>query len=209
MQHWPVEHKIRYERDLDPDFAKGISTTPGGEQLAHCIQCGTCSATCPLSIYMDYTPRRIIAMTRAGLKDDVLRSFTIWLCASCYACTVECPKNIKITDIMYALKRQAIEENIYPRRFSIPVLAREFFSLVRRNGRSSEGRVIVRMAFKTNPFGYMKKAFLGLKLMRQGRFSMKKESIKRKGELKTILHGVEQAALELNRAHQTGIGVES
>ena len=36
MQHWPVERKIRYERDLDPDFAKGISTTPGGEQLAHC-----------------------------------------------------------------------------------------------------------------------------------------------------------------------------
>ena len=204
MQHWPVERKIRYEKDLDPGFAKGISTTPGGEQLAHCIQCGTCSATCPLSIYMDYTPRRIIAMTRAGLKDDVLSSFTIWLCASCYACTVECPKNIKITDIMYALKRQAIEENIYPRRFSIPILAREFFKLVRRNGRGSEGRVIMLLAFKTNPFRYMKKALLGLRLMRQGRFSLKKESIKRKGELKAILQGVEQAALELNRAQQSG-----
>ncbi len=209
MKHWPVERKIRYERDLDPDFAKGISTTPGGEQLAHCIQCGTCSATCPLSIYMDYTPRRIIAMTRAGLKDDVLRSFTIWLCTSCYSCTVECPKSIKITDVMYALKRQAIDEKIYPKKFNIPVLAREFFSLVRRNGRSSEGRVIVRMAFKTNPFRYMKKAMLGLKLMRQGRFSMKKESIKRKGELRTILQGVEKAALEINRAHQPGIRVES
>lgn len=205
MQHWPVERKIRYERDLDPDFAKVISTTPGGEQLAHCIQCGTCSATCPLSIYMDYTPRRIIAMTRAGLKDDVLRSFTIWLCASCYSCTVECPKNIKITDIMYALKRRAIEEKIYPKKFNVPVLAREFFKLVKRNGRSSEGRVIVRMVFKTNPFQYMKKkAMLGLKLMRQGRLSMKKESIKRKGELTTILQSVEQTALELNRAHQSG-----
>ena len=209
MQHWPVERKIRYERDLDPDFAKGISTTPGGEQLAHCIQCGTCSATCPLSIYMDYTPRRIIAMTRAGLKDDVLSSFTIWLCASCYACTVECPKNIKITDIMYALKRQAIEENIYPRRFSIPILAREFFRVVQRNGRSNEARVIMRLVFKTNPFRYMKRALLGLKLMRQGRFSARKEAIKRKGELRTILQAVEKAALELNRAHQPGIRVES
>ncbi len=34
MQHWPVERKIRYERDFDPGFAEGISTTPGGEQLA-------------------------------------------------------------------------------------------------------------------------------------------------------------------------------
>ncbi|MFB0516663.1 MAG: 4Fe-4S dicluster domain-containing protein [Candidatus Neomarinimicrobiota bacterium] len=205
MSSPPIERKVRYERDLDPHFAQEISAMPGGEQLAHCIQCGTCSATCPLSIYMDYTPRRIIAMTRAGLKDDVLRSLTIWLCASCYSCTVECPKNIKITDIMYALKRRAIEKNIYPKRFGIPVLSREFFRLVQRNGRSSEGRVIVRMALKTNPFQYMKKkALLGLKLMRQGRLSMKKESIKRKGELTTILRGVEQAALELDRARQSG-----
>jgi len=209
MQNWPIESKIRYEGDLDPGFAEGIASIPGGERLAHCIQCGTCSATCPLSNYMDYTPRRIIAMTRAGFKDDVLRSFTIWLCASCYSCTVECPKNIKITDIMYALKRQAIEENIYPKRFSIPVLAREFFSLAKRTGRSNEGRVIIRLVLKSNPFRYIGRAFLGLKLMKQGRFSLKKETIKRKGELKKILQGVEQTALEIESVQKSGIRAES
>ncbi len=34
MQSWPIERKIRYEGDLDPGFAKGISTAPGGEHLA-------------------------------------------------------------------------------------------------------------------------------------------------------------------------------
>jgi len=190
MQHWPIERKIRYERDLDPSFVKEMIATPGGEQLAHCIQCGTCSATCPLSIYMDYTPRRIIAMTRAGLKDDVLHSFTIWLCASCYSCTVECPKSIKITDLMYSLKRRAIEEGTYPARFSIPVMAREFFRVVRRSGRSNEGKIMVRLFLKTNIFAAFKKARLGLSLMSMGRLSIRGESIARKKELNTLLQSV-------------------
>ncbi len=44
MQNWPIERKIRYEKDLDPDFANAIRTISSGEQLAHYIQCGTCSA---------------------------------------------------------------------------------------------------------------------------------------------------------------------
>ena len=67
-----------------------------------------------MSAYMDYTPRRLIAMTRAGMKDEVLGSFSIWVCASCYACTAACPKQIPITDIMYALKRTAIREGVHP-----------------------------------------------------------------------------------------------
>ena len=78
----PIERTIKYEAELDHQFAVDIAGKPGGEQLYSCIQCGTCSATCPLSIYMDYTPRRIVAMTRAGFKEEVLNSFTIWLCSS-------------------------------------------------------------------------------------------------------------------------------
>ncbi len=37
-----------------------------GNPLTTCIQCGTCSGTCPLSLYMDFTPRRIIALVRTG-----------------------------------------------------------------------------------------------------------------------------------------------
>ena len=47
-------------------------------------------------------PRQIIAMIRAGLRAEVLSSYTTWLCASCYACTVARPRQIRITDIMYA-----------------------------------------------------------------------------------------------------------
>ena len=190
MQPWAIERKIRHQPDLDYSFTQEMRSTPGGEQFVHCIQCGTCSATCPLSIYMDYTPRRIVAMTRAGLKKDVLSSFTIWLCASCYACSVECPKEIKITDLMYALKRRAIEEKAYPRRFGIPVLAQTFFRLVHKHGRSNEGMTMVQLFLKTNPFIAFKKARLGLSLIVKGRLSIRGESIRRRKELKILLENV-------------------
>jgi quinone-modifying oxidoreductase subunit QmoC len=191
MEKWQGWRKIRYESELDPAFAGEIASIPGGEQLYGCIQCGTCSGMCPMAPYMDYTPRQIIAMIRAGFKGDVLSSYTTWLCASCYACTVECPKEIKITDLMYAAKRLAIRNKVFPKRFPISVLAREFFKNVEDSGRNSEGRLIMRLYMNTNPFKMFKQTMLGLKLMLRGRFSLKKESIKRKDELRKILKSLE------------------
>ncbi len=141
---------------------------------------------------MDYTPRQIIAMIRAGFRGEVLSSYTTWLCASCYSCTVECPKDIKLTDIMYAAKRLAIRNGVYPKRFPIPVLASEFFKMVEKSGRNSEGRLLLRLFLKTNPFQLFKQMGLGLRLIRRGRFSLKRESIERRDELRTIFQVLER-----------------
>jgi heterodisulfide reductase subunit C len=141
---------------------------------------------------MDYSPRQIIAMIRGGFKGEVLRSYTTWLCASCYSCTVECPKEIKLTDIMYAAKRLAIREEAYPKRFPIPVLAREFFKIVERNGRNSEARLLVRLFLHSNPLKMFRQTGLGLRLLRRGRFTLKRESIEHVGELRTILKTLEK-----------------
>jgi heterodisulfide reductase subunit C len=179
--------RIKYEAELDPSFPSSVAALPGAEKLLHCIQCGTCTGTCPMSPYMDYSPRRIIAMTRAGFKREVLSSFMIWLCASCYACTVACPKEIKITDVMYALKRQAIREGIYPKRFPIPVLARAFYDSVRSRGRSSEGRLILELALRTNPFHFMGMIPTGLALFRRGRLDLKAESVRGLDQIQKLL----------------------
>jgi len=193
MQKWEGWRKVvQYESELDPHFAQEISSIPGGDRLFSCIQCGTCSGMCPLSHHMDYTPRQIIAMIRAGFKGEVLSSYTTWLCASCYSCTVECPREIKITDIMYAAKRIAVRRKIYPKRFPTPVLAGEFFSLVENNGRNSETWLLMRLFFKTNPFKMFKQARLGWQLWRHGRLSLKKESIERTDQLKAILKTIEK-----------------
>lgn len=191
MNRWRGWRKIRYESELSPEFSAEISSIPGGDKLYTCIQCGTCSGMCPLSQYMDYTPRQIIAMIRAGLKGEVLSSYTTWLCASCYSCTVECPKEIKITDIMYAAKRLAIREGVYPKRFPIPVLAGEFFKMVEKEGRNSESWVLVKLYLKTNPLKMLGQAMLGMKLFLRGRLSLKKERIAGKDELASILKALE------------------
>ncbi|MHB9025309.1 MAG: 4Fe-4S dicluster domain-containing protein [Armatimonadota bacterium] len=196
IYRWSSVRQIKYEEEMDKSFATDIVESVGGSPLSSCIQCGTCSGTCPLSIYMDYTPRRIIAMSRAGMKKEVLNSFTIWLCASCYECTVECPKQIKITDIMYNLKQRAIRDHVYPKRFPIPVLAREFFSEVLQHGRSNEGPLLVKLYLKTNPFAMIKQAILGLRLFLTGRLGLIPEWIKvrpgQKGDLRTILKTIEK-----------------
>jgi quinone-modifying oxidoreductase, subunit QmoC len=186
-----VRRAIKYESDRTKGFGRELMSVPGCEQLESCIQCGTCSGVCPLSIYMDYTPRQVMALARADFKNDILRSHTIWLCASCYACTVECPREIRITDIMYELKQRAIHEGIYPKRFPIPVLAREFSNMVRKNGRISEMILVMKLFLKTNPLAAMGNWRMGLDLMKSGRFSLASEKIKQREDISRMLDATE------------------
>lgn len=132
------QRQLKYQREADLEWPYRIAKMPGCENLFSCMQCGTCSGTCPLSLYMDYTPRRIVNLVRGGFRDDALASQTIWLCASCYSCAVRCPQDIRITDVTYNLKCEAIKRGLYPKRFPILVPAHEFYKMVSQRGRSSE-----------------------------------------------------------------------
>jgi quinone-modifying oxidoreductase subunit QmoC len=189
-----IARTMKYQREADPEWSSRVRSLPGCERIPSCIQCGTCSGTCPLSIYMDYTPRRIIALIREGFKYDALSSKTIWLCASCYSCTVECPQQVRITDVMYSLKREAIRERKYPGRFPIPVLAREFYDIVKKRGRSAEVPLVLRMALKSNPLILLTMVRSGWNLFRTGRISFKGESIKRPAELERALSTPKEVA---------------
>ena len=107
-----MKHRTLLESEQHRDFLEEIAALPEGERVLSCLQCGTCSGTCPVANLMDYAPRQIFAMIRAGMKKDVLGSLTPWMCASCYECTVKCPAQIKITEIMYALKREALRRGL-------------------------------------------------------------------------------------------------
>lgn len=182
----------RTEVDRDPQFARWIREVPGAETIRQCIHCGVCSGSCPLSIYMDRSPRQLMHLARQGFREDVLSSFTIWLCTSCYACSVKCPREIKVTEVMYALKRKAIEEGAYPEHFPIPVLAREFRRMVRKNGRISESRLAMKMMLKTNALRLPGMMSLGRKLMRAKRLSFRNDRIKGTKELNRFLDAMER-----------------
>ena len=187
----PVKDQSKFEAQLDPAFAAELAAeVPGGELLHQCIQCGTCSSVCPVSAYMDLTPRRLIAMSRAGARDDVLHSVSPWVCTSCYACTVECPKRIPITDIMHALRRISLREKTYPRRFTTPVMTREFVDMIHDRGRSTESWISMKLYLKTNPVKLLKNAGIGQRLVRQGRLGLRREAIRDRKKLREMLEAV-------------------
>lgn len=184
----PVKDQSKFEAQLDPAFATEIAAeVEDGDLLHRCIQCGTCSSVCPVSAYMDLTPRRLIAMTRAGARDDVLHSMTPWVCVSCYACTVECPKRIPITEIMHAMRRISLREKTYPRRFTTPVMTEEFVDMIEDRGRSTESWISMKLYLKTNPGLLLKNAGLATRLFRQGRLGVKRASIRKRKDLRTLL----------------------
>jgi len=182
-----VKRTIKYDADRVQGFGKEIMGVTGCDQLTSCIQCGTCSGTCPLTIYMDFSPRQVMALVRADFKNEVLRSNTIWLCASCYSCTVECPRQIRITDIMYALKQRAIKDHVYPRNMPIPILAQEFAKMILSKGRITETLLVMRLFLRANWRAVLSSWRQGLGLIRTGRFVLRPERIERQAELAAML----------------------
>jgi len=102
--------------ELDPQFAQQIAAEPGGEHIQRCFGCGTCTASCPVREVTDrYNPRRIIHMAILGLREEVLSSDFVWLCSTCYACQERCPQDVRITDLMHAIKNVAVRSgHIHP-----------------------------------------------------------------------------------------------
>jgi len=102
-------------KNFDPDFKLLIAEEPGGEHIKRCFSCGTCTAGCPVREVTDrYNPRKIIRMAILGMKKEVLSSQFIWLCSSCYTCSERCPQDVKIPEMMNAIKNIAVREGYIP-----------------------------------------------------------------------------------------------
>jgi len=76
-----------------------------GQNLLVCYQCGKCSAGCPAVDEMDILPNQIIRFAQLGLKEELLASKAIWVCASCMTCNVRCPKGINIAEVIEAIRQ--------------------------------------------------------------------------------------------------------
>jgi heterodisulfide reductase subunit C len=161
-----------------------------GNPLRTCIQCGTCSGTCPVADYMDHSPRRIIGMIRSDLKEEVLSSNTFWYCASCYHCSVRCPAQIDIAGMMYALKRYSIWNKSYQEDLVGPVFSEAFVKTIVRSGRSYEP--ILAPAYFTG-FGLkemVQEAITATNLMLKGRVPVIPARIKRLDNFKRMIRKV-------------------
>ena len=156
---------------LDETAAPDV-LAPVREMVQACIQCGTCSGSCPNEFAMDLTPRKMWRLVLLGQKEKIFRSKTFSLCSACYTCTLRCPRGLPLTEAMIALKQIAARENMPNYRRST-LFYEKFMESVRRHGRVRE------MEFMTlyftalkNPFIPLQFATLGMRLMSRGKIGL-------------------------------------
>ena len=163
-----------------------MAATLGDTRLEMCIQCGTCGGSCPSAMDMDHTPRQIFAMIRAEMKDEVLASNTPWYCVSCYFCTVRCPQEIHITDVMYTLKRMAINAKLYDDS-TAPDFSKTFMGQVENYGRSFELGLATRHYLRHQPLRLVGSTGFGLGMLSMGRLDLTPQKIEDIDQLQAIL----------------------
>lgn len=125
-------------------------------------------------------------MIRAGMRVEVLASNTPWYCVSCYYCTVRCPQEIHITDIMYTLKSMAIEEGLYEDSAGAD-LSQSFVGYVENYGRSFEFGLATRQYLRHNPRDLVRRATLGLGMLTKQRLDLTPHRIDDLDQLQAIL----------------------
>ena len=94
----------------DAGFSSEVYGLENGSYLKLCMQCGVCAVSCATFKIMDYSPRRLFALVRAGRKEQVMKSNTFWMCTSCLMCKARCPRGIPIIDVMHDLKGLALKQ---------------------------------------------------------------------------------------------------
>lgn len=91
-----------------PDVLKTLQDA--GLDVLTCMQCGSCSGSCPSGRYTSLNTRRIVRKARKN--KDILHDDDLWMCATCYNCQERCPRGIKIVDAILMIRTIAVHEGI-------------------------------------------------------------------------------------------------
>jgi heterodisulfide reductase subunit C len=182
-------------REEDLSLLNEVSMkTAGVSHLEMCIQCGSWGGAGPAAADMDHTPRMLFAMLRAGMREEVLRSNTPWICVSCYHCVVRCPQEVHIADVMYTLKGMAIKAKLY-QDATAPHFSQTFVDMVETYGRSFEFGLASRHYLRHFPLRLPGMMPMGFGMIAKGRMAVTPRKIKQMGQLKSILNRARQLEL--------------
>jgi heterodisulfide reductase subunit C len=119
---------------------------------------------------MDIAPHRLIRSIQLGLKNEILASDTIWVCASCETCTTRCPNSIDIAHVMDSLRQMSASRGVKDSQKQVPVFHSAFLSSIRIFGRVHEATMTVTFALRSGGIsGLLRQAGLGINMMRKGK----------------------------------------
>lgn len=146
-----------------------------GEWVKMCMQCGVCSGSCPLGKHWAHPPQEIFMMIRAGKRDEVLTSDSMWMCTSCYNCIVRCPRELPITHIMHGLAHYAKRLGLTPKGQPTQQFSQIFWDNMMVKGRVNELKLGLSLYFKDGFGQGVKNAManqkLGMNMMKAKRMN--------------------------------------
>ena len=181
-------------KKYDLGFANWVyENVNGGEKLKLCMQCGVCSGSCPIGTEMDHGPRKLFMMVRAGMKEAVMTSNTMWNCTSCYRCVVRCPRGVPVTYILQDLAAKAVEQGYAQANATDNAkFSKSFWWSAKTFGRTDERLVTARFYFAFGLKEGWKRALANLQIalnfVKKGRMHLTlPHRIKRKKQLHAIL----------------------
>ncbi|MDD5722300.1 MAG: 4Fe-4S dicluster domain-containing protein [Syntrophales bacterium] len=130
-------------------FLEEVNDRMGGTPIQSCFHCRKCTAGCPVAFAMEYNPNAVVKMIQMGMKEKVLTSSTIWLCASCETCVTRCPNEVDIAGMMDTLREMAIESGVSKGEKNVVKFHEAFLSSIKMGGRINEPTMLVHYKLKS------------------------------------------------------------
>ncbi len=130
-----------------------------GRWVKMCMQCGVCAGSCPLGEHWEHSPQKLFMMIRAGKREAVLSTNSMWMCTSCYNCVVRCPRQLPITQIMHGLAAYAHRLGLAPKMQPTRDFSIQFWENCTRGGRVNELRLTIGLYFRDGLAAGIKKGW--------------------------------------------------
>lgn len=177
--------KVNQSIAKNADFIEEIGIE-SGQPVQKCYQCGKCTAGCPVAFAMDYPPNQVIRMVQLGMKEELLRSNTIWICATCSTCSTRCPCKVEVAHVMETLRIMAGRSGTTPAGKSkdVETLYNSLLNTVEKYGRFYEVGTILQFNLKSMKL--FNGADMGLPMLQRGKLKIGPSKVKGAGEIARI-----------------------
>ncbi|MHB1680565.1 MAG: 4Fe-4S dicluster domain-containing protein [bacterium] len=169
--------RILYE-DVATEFLNEVKKLPGGETIAKCYQCGTCTGGCTLPEFVDkFNPMGFINLVRRGHYDLLVSDYKelVWRCVSCNRCTHRCPKGVNTQEVVRAIAKFLEDRKVFGKLTNDEAFDEIFMDEVINDGRIDEAKIVKDFYSKTGRLKEMMSGdqlSLGFKMFTSGRIKL-------------------------------------
>jgi len=155
-----------------------------GVNLNLCWQCKTCAGGCPFSEAMDFFPNQVIRLVQLGMKEQVLKSSSIWICVGCHTCSMECPQAIDMSSVMDAVRQTALKEGAQLGEPGVYNFHKAVLNSIQRYGRTHKLEIMLR--YKLSQRDFFSDMDIGLKMLSKRKLDLMPSKVKQVSDIRKL-----------------------